>query len=313
MSDELNRPSGPESSEHVPADAQHADLYDVPPTPQRDLPGDALADPPAGTRADVSAVAQASPTDAANAAGRPGAESIGERAKPDHPDGFPDLNRHRQDAGSMAKRWLGILAFVVVTLVGAIWAVHRVVSLHEAQAKHARDAASDKPVGGRSFDTTVPAGDAVARASSAASGTAPLSAIGQSAAASAVQAATPSNVRAGMPSGGQTPHPAASWYDADLMVGAGDTGDAAAGLGTVSGAGGSAQGATPAAATVAATSSQPSVLTAALTPTQLRAAQASLTENRDLRLSAGAKIPCAGDTAFDSTLAGISTCTVTSD
>ncbi|MBB2984653.1 type IV secretion system protein VirB10 [Paraburkholderia tropica] len=38
-----------------------------------------------------------------------------------------------------------------------------------------------------------------------------------------------------------------------------------------------------------------------------------MTGNRDLRLSAGAKIPCAGDTAFDSTLAGISTCTVTSD
>ncbi|AOK67872.1 hypothetical protein WM33_20280 [Burkholderia multivorans] len=54
-------------------------------------------------------------------------------------------------------------------------------------------------------------------------------------------------------------------------------------------------------------------MAATLTSTQLRAAQASLIGNWDLRLSAGAKIPCAGDTAFDSTLAGISTCTVTSN
>jgi type IV secretion system protein VirB10 len=54
-------------------------------------------------------------------------------------------------------------------------------------------------------------------------------------------------------------------------------------------------------------------LFASLTPTLLRATQAGLIANRDLRLSAGAKIPCAGDTAFDSTLAGISTCTVTSN
>lgn len=40
MNDELNRPSGPESPEPGPmqSNASHADLYDVPPTPQREGP-----------------------------------------------------------------------------------------------------------------------------------------------------------------------------------------------------------------------------------------------------------------------------------
>jgi len=269
-------------------DAQQADLYDVPPTPQREAATDAQASD-AGKAVENQ--------HAADAVQRPV-----EPAKPVHPDGFPDLPRRGQDAGGVAKRWLGILAFVAVTLIGAIWAVHRVVALHQAESKHARDTASDKPAGGRSFDTTA----ASTTAASAASGTAPISVVAQSAASSA-STPTPSSVHTGAPatSGGQAivPHPVASWYDADLMVGAGDTGSAEAASGTVSSAGSSA----------AVTAGGSSVLLASLTPTQLRATQAGLVANRDLRLSAGAKIPCAGDTAFDSTLAGISTCTVTSN
>lgn len=248
-------------------DAQHADLYDVPPTPQREA-----------------------------------VELPVEPVKPIHPDGFPDLPRRGQDAGGVAKRWLGILAFVAVTLIGAIWAVHRVVALHQAESKHARDTASDRPTGGRSFDTTA----ASSTAASAATGTAPISVVARSAASSA-STPTPSSVHTGAPatSGGQAvvSHPVASWYDADLMVGAGDAGSAEAASGTVSSTGSNAP----------VTAGGSSVLLASLTPTQLRATQAGLIANRDLRLSAGAKIPCAGDTAFDSTLAGISTCTVTSN
>lgn len=298
MSDELNHPSESESSEPRSVNdsstaqtvAQHADLYDVPPTPQRDVPTGAAAT-----------------ADAANATGRPSTASAGERiepARPEHPDGFPDLNRYRQDAGGVVKRWLGILAFVAVTLTGAIWAVHRVVTLHQADAKHARDVASDRPTGGRSFDTA-------AQAASSSSGTAPLSVVAQSAAsaASAAQVATPPNSYAGSPTranGQVASRPAASWYDADLIVGAGD---APAGP-DASGATGSLSGSTPA---IVAAGGPSSTLTASLTPTQVHATQAGLAGNRDLRLSAGAKIACAGDTAFDSTLAGISTCTVTSD
>jgi|GEM_PF-979397 len=299
MNDELNPSSGPESSESGPeprsvndpgaaqTDAAHADLYDVPPTPQREAP-----------------TGVAATADAANPVSGPSTAAAGERAepaRPEHPDGFPDLNRHRQDAGGIAKRWLGILAFVVVTLTGAIWGVHRVVTLHQADARHARDVASDRPTGGRTFDTA-------AQAASSASGAAPLSVVAQSAAsaASATQAATP-NPRAGSPTlanGQSASHPVANWYDADLIVG---SGDAPAGSG---GAAISLPGSTPA---TAAAGRPSNALTAALTPTQIHATQAGIVGNRDLRLSAGAKIACAGDTAFDSTLAGISACTVTSD
>ncbi|NGM80173.1 type IV secretion system protein VirB10 [Burkholderia multivorans] len=294
MNDELNPSPGPESSELGPelrsvnkpdavqTNVAHADLYDVPPTPQREVSADAanpvsgLSAAPAGERA--------------------------EAARPEHPDGFPDLNRHRQDAGGIAKRWLGILAFVAVTLTGAIWGVHRVVTLHQADARHARDVASDRPTGGRSFDTA-------AQAASSASGAVPLSAVAQSA-ASATQAATP-NPHAGsqtLANGQSASHPAANWYDADLIVGSGDA-PAGSGASGTSGAV-SLPGSTPATATAGSPSN---ALTAAPTPPQIHATQVGLVGNRDLRLSAGAKIACAGDTAFDSTLAGISTCTVTSD
>ncbi|WP_454872537.1 type IV secretion system protein VirB10 [Paraburkholderia xenovorans] len=305
MSDELDRLSGPESSEPGPdeqpqqrsvndpgaaqTDAEHADLYDVPPTPQREVSAEAVATADAATP--VSGLSTA-----------PAGER-GEPARPERPDGFPDLNRYRQDAGGIAKRWLGILAFVAVTLAGAVWGVHRVVTRHQADARHARDVASDRPTGGRSFDTA-------AQFASSASGAAPLSAVAQSA-ASVTAAATPPNPHAGSPAPASAQvalHPAASWYDANLIVG---SGDAPAGSGGAAGSlPSSAPGSMPA---TAAASGPSSALTAALTPTQTHATQAGLTGNRDLRLSAGAKIACAGDTAFDSTLAGISTCTVTSD
>jgi type IV secretion system protein VirB10 len=52
-------------------------------------------------------------------------------------------------------------------------------------------------------------------------------------------------------------------------------------------------------------------LAQALTPTATPRVRASMLGDRSLILAQGAKIDCAGDTAFDSTEAGISTCTVT--
>ncbi|AJX95371.1 bacterial conjugation TrbI-like family protein [Burkholderia pseudomallei PB08298010] len=52
-------------------------------------------------------------------------------------------------------------------------------------------------------------------------------------------------------------------------------------------------------------------LAQALTPAATPRARAGMLGNRSLILAQGAKIDCAGDTAFDSTEAGLSTCTVT--
>ncbi|QVN19872.1 type IV secretion system protein VirB10 [Burkholderia pyrrocinia] len=99
------------------------------------------------------------------------------------------------------------------------------------------------------------------------------------------------------------PHETASWYDAGLMIGAGSStletpsASQSQGLSTTASSSTSVQGG----------------LAAALTATPLHAVQATTFANRDLLLSAGAKIPCGGDTAFDSTFAGVSTCTVSSD
>lgn len=54
--------------------------------------------------------------------------------------------------------------------------------------------------------------------------------------------------------------------------------------------------------------SQP--LSQALTPTRVPKVMAAFIGNRSLLLAQGTKIDCSGDTAFDSTQAGISTCTV---
>ncbi|MGU4703801.1 type IV secretion system protein VirB10, partial [Burkholderia cepacia] len=48
----------------------------------------------------------------------------------------------------------------------------------------------------------------------------------------------------------------------------------------------------------------------ALAPTRVPKVMAAFIGNRSLLLAQGTKIDCAGDTAFDSTQAGISTCTV---
>ena len=51
-------------------------------------------------------------------------------------------------------------------------------------------------------------------------------------------------------------------------------------------------------------------LSQALTPTRVPKVMAAFIGNRSLLLAQGTKIDCSGDTAFDSTQAGISTCTV---
>jgi type IV secretion system protein VirB10 len=116
-----------------------------------------------------------------------------------------------------------------------------------------------------------------------------------------------------------------SYYDAPLLA-AGNTagagvraGDAAVGPGAP--AEGVLDGAAGAASSVAAlapgrTVSAPGqggagTLAQALTPTATPRVAAGTLGNRSLVLAQGAKIDCAGDTAFDSTEAGLSTCTVT--
>jgi type IV secretion system protein VirB10 len=84
---------------------------------------------------------------------------------------------------------------------------------------------------------------------------------------------------------------------------------------------GVAGGAAEAASSVAiSVSGQPSTtpgqggmgeLAQALTPTVTPRVRAGMLGERSLVLAQGAKIDCAGDTAFDSTEAGLSTCTVT--
>jgi len=261
----------------------HADLYDAPPTPQ--VEDGAPAQP------------QATPVNDA-----PAEQAAAKGGKPDRPDGFPDLNSHRTSAGS-GRRWLSVLAFLVVAMGGGIWAVHRVVTQHQAEVKHERDTAGEDSGKGRSFGQPPPNPNTASASVPAVNG-APGSATPAQPINVGVANVQPVDVRPVGQTHDASARPTPSWYDADLVL-ASERADGASGAGN-----------TPTQSASGASGSQSSGgggLVAALTPTVLHPVQAGLFGNRDLLLSAGAKIPCAGDTAFNSTLAGISTCTVTSN
>jgi type IV secretion system protein VirB10 len=219
-----------------------------------------------------------------------------DRAPPER--GMPELGQH--GSGRPRAWWLTPLAIVAVVVAGAVWTVHGFLARHDAAAPARRDAALDQPAQGRIF------GDQPA--SAAHPGSAP---VGQGTPASAVV------VTRSSANSGRAPT-VRSYYDAPLLARGGFSSSGTEG-GGMAGALQSGTGApAPASASgVAATVSNAqcrqtgSPLGQTLTPTLTPRAAAGLLGNRSLILAEGAKIACVGDTAFDSTEAGISTCTVT--
>jgi len=218
-----------------------------------------------------------------------------DRAAPER--GMPELGQH--GGGRPRARWLTPLAIVAVVVAGAVWTVHGFLARHDAAAQARRDAALDQPTQGRIF------GDGPASATSIpASAEHPASApVGQGTPASAVVVTRSPANSARVPT-------VRSYYDAPLL---------ATGGSSSSGTQESGMTGTPAPASVSGTVTTPtaergqagSPLGQALTPTLTPRVTAGLLGNRSLILAQGAKIDCVGDTAFDSTDAGISTCTVT--
>jgi len=225
-----------------------------------------------------------------------------DRAAPER--GMPELGQH--GGGRPRARWLTPLAIVAVVVAGAVWTVHGFLARHDAAAQARRDAALDQPTQGRIF------GDGPASATSIpASAEHPASApVGQGTPASAVVVTRSPANSARVPT-------VRSYYDAPLLAtgGSSSSGTQESGM---TGAPQSGAG-TPAPASVSGTVTTPtaergqagSPLGQALTPTLTPRVTAGLLGNRSLILAQGAKIDCVGDTAFDSTDAGISTCTVT--
>jgi type IV secretion system protein VirB10 len=218
--------------------------------------------------------------------------------------GMPALGQYR---GSRPRAWwLTPLVVIIVAGAGAVWTVHTFLLRHDAEAKAHRDAVEGTTTQGRVFRDA----PAVATAASA-----PIVA--------SAPAAVSGPVVARPPVAGQRPAPARSYYDAPLLANGGATGASGQGGGLPGMltaervAGGAAEAASSVAASV---SGQPlttrgqvgmGALAQALTPTATPRARAGTLGDRSLILAQGAKIDCAGDTAFDSTEAGLSTCTVT--
>ncbi|RQS48521.1 type IV secretion system protein VirB10 [Burkholderia sp. Bp8989] len=213
--------------------------------------------------------------------------------------GMPALGRYR---GARPRAWwLTPVVIVLIVGVGAVWTVHGFLARHDAEAKARRDSMAGTSSQGRMFND-LPASSV----GSAASATVPASAVA---------------VRPASTSGVVTPvriaHAATprSYYDAPLL----ETGGGQELAGVAPGVPGS--GSAPFLLTTgvnggAGTSAQGSGqmgggLAQALMPTVTPRVQAGTLGNRSLVLAQGAKIDCAGDTAFDSTEAGLSTCTVT--
>ena len=218
--------------------------------------------------------------------------------------GMPALGQYR---GTRPRAWwLTPLVIILVAGAGAVWTVHTFLARHDAQAKAHRDAVEDTATEGRVFrDAPV----AASAASASVVANAP--------------AAVSGPVVAHPPVAVQRPAPFRSYYDAPLLAtgsapGASGQGGGLTGMLAVQGVpGGVAEAASSVAASVsgrlAATPGQgeAGTLAQALTPTATPQVRAGMLGDRSLILAQGAKIDCAGDTAFDSTEAGLSTCTVT--
>ncbi|GJH38728.1 type IV secretion system protein VirB10 [Paraburkholderia hospita] len=218
--------------------------------------------------------------------------------------GMPALGQYR---GTRPRAWwLTPLVVVLVAGAGAVWTIHTFLARHDAEVKAHRDAVQETTTQGRVFrDAPVPA--------SAAS--TPVATI--------APAAVPGPVVARPPVAVEHPALARSYYDAPLLA-VGSTPGASGpreGLAVGLAAGGVPGNVVEAASSVAAsvygrpltTQGQGGIgaLDQALTPTATPRAHAGVLGDRSLVLAQGAKIDCAGDTAFDSTAAGLSTCTVT--
>ncbi|WP_179403774.1 type IV secretion system protein VirB10 [Burkholderia guangdongensis] len=216
--------------------------------------------------------------------------------------GMPALGQYR---GARPRAWwLTPVVIVLVVGAGAVWTVHGFLARHDAEAKARRDSVADTSSQGRVFKD-LPASSV----GSAASAPVPVSAV----------AARPMSA-SGTEAPARTMHAVAthSYYDAPLLATGGGQ-DSAGGLSGVPEPGGMAGVASSVAATVTsgagALAQGPGqgggALAQALTPTVTPRVQAGTLGNRSLVLAQGAKIDCVGDTAFNSTEAGLSTCTVT--
>ncbi|MDN7797065.1 MULTISPECIES: type IV secretion system protein VirB10 [Burkholderia cepacia complex] len=205
--------------------------------------------------------------------------------------GMPELG---QQGGRARVWWFAPLLVVAVLIGGAVWTIHGFLERHDAAEKARRDAVQDQPAQGRVFGDGNPPTSAAA-----ASGPAGTAAVASAPAAVSTRQTSVHTA------------PARSYYDAPLLI----SGSAGAGDGPVEGGADTAAstpGALPGATVVSGSQSQGnSPLAQALTPTVTPKVRAGFLGNRSLILAEGAKIDCAGDTAFDSTQAGISTCTVT--
>ncbi|WP_175686200.1 type IV secretion system protein VirB10 [Burkholderia anthina] len=213
--------------------------------------------------------------------------------------GMPALGQYR---GARPRAWwLTPVVIVLIVGVGAVWTVHGFLARHDAEAKARRDSMAGTSSQGRMFND-LPASSA----GSAASAAVPAS-------TDAVRPASNSSVvTPARIAHAATPR---SYYDAPLLA----TGGGQEPAGAVPGVPGSGGAPFPVTARVnggAGASAQGSGqmgggLAHALMPTVTPRVQAGTLGNRSLVLAQGAKIDCAGDTAFDSTEAGLSTCTVT--
>lgn len=214
--------------------------------------------------------------------------------------GMPVLGQYR--SARPRAWWLTPIAIVLVVGAGAVWTVHGFLARHDAEAKARRDSVADTSTQGRTFR------DTPASAVIAASASVPASVVVvRPVPASGVAVAPVSTLHAAAPR---------SYYDAPLLATAGGQ-EAATGLSGVLEAGSVTGAASSVAAAVSGSAGAPvagqagGALAQALTPTATPRVRAAMLGNRSLILAQGAKIDCVGDTAFDSTEAGISTCTVT--
>ncbi|TAM18609.1 MAG: TrbI/VirB10 family protein, partial [Pandoraea sp.] len=211
--------------------------------------------------------------------------------------GMPALGQYR--SARPRAWWLTPLVVVLVAGAGAVWTVHTFLTRHDAQAKARRDAIAEAAPVGRIFKD--------APASSASTAAASKAGRAETVASAPVANRTAVSRRT---------QPARSYYDAPLLAtGTRSEANGREGqLPTQAISGGGADGASSMGAGRALGASGQSgtgTLAQALTPTAMPRARAGMLGDRSLILAQGAKIDCAGDTAFDSTEAGISTCTVT--
>ena len=208
--------------------------------------------------------------------------------------GMPELGRQR---GPRRAWWCAPLLVISIVIAGAAWAIHGFLQRHDAAEKARRDALQDAPPQGRVF------GDPpAASASTAAVSSVPA----RAAAASSVPVLTPRPAR-------ERTAPVRSYFDAPLLL----AGSAGASNEPPNGGPERAASSSDVPSSLSTGSVRrsqgDSPLAQMLTPSSTPRVRAGLLGNRSLILAQGAKIDCAGDTAFDSTEAGISTCTVTNN